>query len=89
MSLHAQLEHPRSLIAETLHAAVCSDCGLPAHQEQLVEVIPVLHNVIPAFSQRLFHRHGRCVSLLSDDGLFVTCVPKVPIWKALDFNGLR
>jgi hypothetical protein len=22
-------------------------------------------------------------------GLFVTCVPKVPIWKALDFNGLR
>jgi len=23
------------------------------------------------------------------DGLSVTCVPKVPIWKALDFNGLR
>jgi hypothetical protein len=22
-------------------------------------------------------------------GLSVTCVPKVPIWKALDFNGLR
>ena len=25
----------------------------------------------------------------SELGLSVTCVPKVPIWKALDFNGLR
>src|SRR3954447_10555797 len=27
--------------------------------------------------------------VLGLQGLSVTCVPKVPIWKALDFNGLR
>jgi hypothetical protein len=34
-------------------------------------------------------RYALVTAYYTYPGLSVTCVPKVPIWKALDFNGLR